>query len=116
MNFLRIKSIVYRYTGIYLAYREEVEYLNSRAFRKEFDRSLKHFDDTHPLDVQGILIGMWQSKHHFYRNWVDPKGKSRLQVAILTSWRTLVLDLDLLRLRCKRRFLRKKPKVRRNLQ
>lgn len=72
---LKIKAKIYQWFGIYLANKEELEYIKSDEFWKEFKRIYKHKDnDMSFSDIQGLLIGMWQcnSKHLFarpMRNW-----------------------------------------------
>lgn len=66
MTLLKIKSIVYRYTNIYLAYREENEYLTSKDFWVRYIEIMNHKDnDLDPMDAQGVLIGTWQANHNF---------------------------------------------------
>lgn len=68
MTLLKIKAFIYQKTGIYLADKQELEYITSKAFWKEFIKICTHKDnDMAPRDVQGLLIGMWQCKHGFYR-------------------------------------------------
>lgn len=58
---LILKGVFYRYTGVYLAQKEELEYLTSREFWDEFMRIASHPEnDLYPRDIQGILIGTWQ--------------------------------------------------------
>lgn len=75
MKILKIKAKIYQYTGIYLAESEELDYLNSREFWKEFDRMQKHNkeNDISNRTLQGILIGTWQSKNGFTRQ-ISPYG------------------------------------------
>lgn len=99
---LRIKALIYRYTGIYLAYREEANLLASRAHRREFDRMYREYliskDNMHPLDIQGILIGSWQAKHGFTRVWANSKFARSCKAANWVSVVVLTLSLDLNRL------------------
>jgi|WetSurMetagenome_2_1015567.scaffolds.fasta_scaffold220400_2 hypothetical protein len=68
MNLLKIKSKFYQYTGIYLADREENEYLASKEFWKEFTRIHNSPDNNLSLrTIQGLLIGSWQGKYGFTR-------------------------------------------------
>jgi hypothetical protein len=68
INFLKIKAWIYQKTGIYLAHKEELEYITSPAFWKKFMKIVKHKDnDMAPRDIQGLLIGIWQGEHGFYR-------------------------------------------------
>ena len=66
--FLRVKAIIYRYTGIYLAETEENVYIQSKEFWKEWSRQFSHPEnDMHPRNIQGLMIGMWQANHGFTR-------------------------------------------------
>ena len=62
---LKLKSLFYRYTGIYLASKEELEYVKSKEFWKKYLVNLEHWDDMSPRDVQSLMIGMWQCTHGF---------------------------------------------------
>jgi len=63
---LKLKSIIYKYTGIFLAYKEEHEYIQSKDFWKSFIK-ISTSNDMNLRDTQGLLIGMWQVKHGFAR-------------------------------------------------
>lgn len=66
--FIKIKAFIYKKTGIYLAQKEELDYLKSKEFWKSFMKIASHKkNDLAPRDIQGILIGLWQVKHGFYR-------------------------------------------------
>ena len=66
MTLLKIKSIIYRYTNVYLAYREENEYLTSKDFWVRHIEIMNDKDnDLDPMDAQGLLIGIWQANHNF---------------------------------------------------
>lgn len=67
---IRAKSWIYRKFGIYLAHKEELEYVTSKEFWKDIVKLYKHKDnDMSFMDLQGLLIGMWQVKHKFYRKF-----------------------------------------------
>jgi len=63
---LKLKSFIYRQTGIYLAHREELAYINSEEFWKSFAKIISK-EGMRPRDVQGLLIGLWQVDHGFHR-------------------------------------------------
>jgi hypothetical protein len=68
MTLLKIKSIIYKYTGIYLAETEENIYLQSEEFWEEFNQNKKHYRKSlGSRNLQGLMIGMWQSHHGFVR-------------------------------------------------
>ena len=68
---LKIKALIYYYTGIYLAHKEENEYLQSKEFWKSFAKLMngKDKDFRNPQNAQGLLIGLWQAKHGLCRPW-----------------------------------------------
>lgn len=66
---LKIKAWIYRNTGIYLAHREENEYVESKQFWKVFRKLMKNNEDLGPEAAYGILVGAWQSEHGFYRTF-----------------------------------------------
>lgn len=92
MNVLKLKAVFYRYTGIYLADKEENDYLSSEEFWKDFERTAKSCNDCGPRNVQGLLIGIWQAKYGFAR----PMSRIRL-FRPLWLWRP-VRSLDSFRL------------------
>lgn len=63
---LKIKAFIYRLTGIYLAEKEENEYITSDEFWDIMDSTEDPELDNRT--VQKILIGSWQCKHGFYRS------------------------------------------------
>ncbi len=66
---LKIKGFIYRHTGIFLAHKEELEYLQSDEYWFHMKKMSKHKDnEMTPRNVQGLLIGLWQCKHGFYRS------------------------------------------------
>ena len=68
MTMLKIKAIIYRYLGVFLAEKEEAEYIKSKDFWKEFDKISSHPENDIPsIGIQRILIGSWQANHGFYR-------------------------------------------------
>lgn len=66
---LKLKGKFYQYTGIYLATNEQLEYITSDAFWKEFERMepFNYDNDFTNQDLQGLLIGSWQAQYGFYR-------------------------------------------------
>lgn len=65
---LKIKAFIYQKTGLYLAHKEELEYISSDSFWRQFRKIYLHkTNDMGMKNVQGILIGLWQCKHGFYR-------------------------------------------------
>lgn len=65
---LHIKSFMYRYFGVFLANKEESEFLQSKEFWKSFLKIYKNSkNDMSPSQIQGLLIGLWESDHGFGR-------------------------------------------------
>jgi hypothetical protein len=66
---LTLKSIVYKYTGIYLAQKEEDAYLQSSEANLEYNMYAK-YDGVKRLGhktIKGIMIGGWQAHNGFCR-------------------------------------------------
>lgn len=66
MTILKLKAIFYRYTGIYLAHKEELEYITSDEGWSEFCKLLDD-KEMSPKNAQGLLIGLWQAELGFDR-------------------------------------------------
>ena len=69
---LRFKALIYKYTGIFLAYREQAQYLESEDFWKNYKRLCK--GNTSRLNRHnsiGLLIGLWQAERGFARPMSD---------------------------------------------
>lgn len=65
---LKLKAFIYQKTGIYLAHKEELEYITSKEFWKSFIKIVGHKkNDMSPRNAQGLLIGLWQAKNGFVR-------------------------------------------------
>lgn len=77
---LKFKSFVYRYFGIYLAYKQELDYIDSKDYWKSFMKIAKNpKNDMSPRDIHGLLIGSWQCNHNFARQFtlIDPRKRPR---------------------------------------
>lgn len=64
---LKIKAFIYRLTGIYLAHKEEKNYLRSKLFWKELNEIALRPDNT--LTVEAIandLIKTWHYRNGFF--------------------------------------------------
>lgn len=65
---LKLKALFYKYTGLYFASKEELDYITSNEFWKRLSKTLKHpKNDMSARNVQGLLIGLWQADHGFAR-------------------------------------------------
>lgn len=69
---LKIKAFIYQKTGIYLAKKEEDEHINSIEISLEIARILALEDDLNEETVRSIMIGTWQCKNGFYREFKRP--------------------------------------------
>lgn len=65
---LKIKAKIYKYTGLFLAHKEQLEFVTSKEFWKALLKGLKHKNnDMGLISMQGLLIGMWQHRNGFHR-------------------------------------------------
>lgn len=65
---LKIKAAIFRYTGIFLAYKEQSEYLESDEFWTSYHNiAFNPENDMNASNIQGMLIGCWQANYGFYR-------------------------------------------------
>jgi hypothetical protein len=66
---LKLKSLFYKYTGIFLAHKEENEYIDSPEYWKQFAKYLNNskLEDMSPRNVHGLMVGIWQCEHGFAR-------------------------------------------------
>ena len=75
---LQFKSYIYRYTGIYLAHKEELEYLSDDKLWNDMELRLKAPDNDMSLaNWVSVEIGMWQACHGFCRPMVSWTWKYR---------------------------------------
>jgi len=71
MTKLQLKSKFYRYTGIFLAKKEEALYLASAECREYVQRMVSHPEnDMDEEEAIGLATGMWQCEHGFARPMV----------------------------------------------
>jgi hypothetical protein len=97
---LKIKAIIYKYTGIFLAHKEENEFMQSKEFWKNFNKIINHAEnDMSATEVQGLLIGSWQFQHGFYRPLLSLRYKKPAIVfiplaAIATLFKVIKWDLQ----------------------
>jgi hypothetical protein len=65
---LKLKSLIYKYTGVYLAHKEENDYFDTDEYWEQFLKFLKSEDlDMGPRNVHGLMVGMWQARYGFAR-------------------------------------------------
>lgn len=83
---LSLKGILYRYTGIFTAEEEELDYLTSDEFWEEFIDIQKEFPKEHPANIQAIVLGGWQLKHGFYRGIWPPAILSSNPLMKIAGW------------------------------
>lgn len=61
---LRLKAFIYRHTGIYLADKEEQQFIDKNILNVE--KVMLELQTTYQ-DAEGILRGLWQSHKGFIR-------------------------------------------------
>ena len=91
MTILKLKSIFYRYTGIFLAYKEQRNYLQSGEFSKKFSKIYNHKD--HDMNVRNtirLIVGMWEADNGFARPFSFIGMESNLPKIVLTPIRWCV--------------------------
>ena len=90
MTLLKLKAKIYQYTGIYLAQKEEDEYLRSEEAVSLLENN----------EYPGLVIGLWQAKHgftRFYCGEFSSKYKSfhrNVWIFLKTFYRQLKHDLN----------------------
>lgn len=96
MSVLKLKALIYKYSGLYLAHKEESEYLQSKEFWKSMLKLMngKDKDLAIPRNAQGLLIGLWQCKHGFHRPLSHYWGKRPKWVFATLNW-VIVLCITL---------------------
>ena len=62
-----LKAKIYQYTGIYLAYKEDVEYLTSDIFWEEFTTYRANNPDLSYQEVQDFLLASREGLEGFHR-------------------------------------------------
>lgn len=67
---LKIKVLIYKLTGKYLAEKEEIKYLQSNEFLIDFHRMYNHPNNTFgEHTIRSALIGSWQAKNGFHKKY-----------------------------------------------
>lgn len=68
MTLLKIKSKLFQYTGIFLAYKEQSKYNDSKEYWEDFDNNTaQQKGSLSSRNIHGILIGSWQARNGFHR-------------------------------------------------
>ena len=62
---LKIKSLIYRYFGIYLAEKEEIAYMRSKEGLREINEMALCLENQEI--AQDIVLGTWQADNGFTR-------------------------------------------------
>lgn len=80
---LKLKAKVYQYTGIYLAKKEENEYL--KTVQREViteNRLLRNSKHLRQNDMTGLNVAVWQIRHgfHTYTSTSNFKVIARLEI------------------------------------
>lgn len=65
---LKLKSLFYRYTGVYLADKEEAEYIRSGEAQQYIHTLASHPENELTIEeATDLTIGMWQADEGFHR-------------------------------------------------
>ncbi len=64
---LKLKSLFYRYTGIYLAQKEEDAHMALESTLESAKARVEQWGDVDLEDSLGVEIGSWQAHHGFAR-------------------------------------------------
>lgn len=105
---LKLKGHIYRYTGIYLANKEELEFLTSDKFWKQFSKHSKSKKQNKMTnqEIQGLILGLWQFDNGFYRlsnSFFYKSGLHNKIMSLITgAYKAFLLDLKILFKRKKR--------------
>jgi len=84
---LSIKSDIYRFTGLYLAHKEELDYIGSHTYWRQFVAIAKYERDGIGVrDIHGLLVGMWQVKHCLVRPSVLIRYKRPRFIFVPIAW------------------------------
>lgn len=90
---LKTKSLIYRYTGIYLANQEELDYIESPEYWKRFRKIvLSKSNDMHMTEVHSLLVGCWQADHGFHTAMYF--GRSRVLRTCYIFYKQLRWDIE----------------------
>jgi hypothetical protein len=90
---LKLKASIYRYTGVYLAHKEQADYVDSPEYWKQMAKILKSpKNDMYPSDIHGLLIGSWQAHYGFARP-IGPLEWSRFRIRVKYKYRFLSIPV-----------------------
>jgi hypothetical protein len=64
---LKLKARIYRYTGIYLAKREEAMLPTTAEYWKMYTSYSLDNQDLHHIAKHGYIVGSWHAQHGFVR-------------------------------------------------
>ena len=64
---LKLKAFIYKKTGIYLAHKEENDYINSYEYWEQFEKFLDPEVGLTLAGTHGLVIGVWQANNGFTR-------------------------------------------------
>ena len=82
---LKIKAKIYQYTGIFLARKEEEEYLNSLEGLAAIKKAeLDGYNN-------GLVIGLWQADHGFVTFMVRPYAHRRSPFYLKVMYRLAII-------------------------
>lgn len=68
MTLLKLKAKIYHYTGIYLAYREQCDYMESADYLKYLTAPNGTDSEEFSIETKASLaVGLWQARHGFHK-------------------------------------------------
>jgi len=96
---LKIKAFIYRYTGIFLAQKEQDAHIQNQEVMTQIIKWTKNPKmEMNLKDATGLAIGLWQTKHGFYRpisflRYNKPAWFWKPIAWIIVLYKTLKFDL-----------------------
>jgi hypothetical protein len=106
MNLLKLKAKIYKYFGIYLAHKEELEHItNTKTMKNIQDRYdfNQKMEERFPLELfVSLEIGSWQGANGLTRRYVRnfPSAYKawykNLWINLKTSWINILDDMGVL--------------------
>lgn len=95
---LRLKALIYRYLGIYLAQKEEDVFVLGELFRRGFTKLGSQSQKNYNSEIiRSILVGTWQADNGFARP-ISKFWYKKGALWVFINWITtflLVLKFDL---------------------
>lgn len=90
---IKIKAIIYKYTGIYLAKKERDNYIYTNEFWESFGELYNMHEDMSTETTYGLIIGMWKSNNGFTRPISFIRFKDPRWLFIPIAWFTTLFKV-----------------------